>query len=127
MAGKKTGADLLDEEYDSEEEIGLSPSSSNETPFNQTVDFLAKTGGPQLELFCRSNKGVVEAAEVAYAEIYRFHSDYVAGLMNQIMRFTVSANGKGREELVQSLQAGAGVPDGYYEAQSASSAGFVPE
>lgn len=124
MAGKKTGADLLNEDYESEEDISIAPNNMGDTPFNQTVDYLAKTGGPELELFCRSNKGLIEAAEVAYAEIYRFHSKYVEGMMNQIMRFSVSANGKGREELVTSLQAGSGVPDGYYESQSASSVGF---
>lgn len=127
MAGKKTGADLLDEDYDSDEDITFRQTGTNDTPFNQTVDFLAKTGGPHLELFCRSNKGLIEAAEVAYAEVFRFHSKYVEGMMDQIMRFSVSASGKGREELVQSLQAGAGVPDGFYEAQGASSVGFTTD
>ena len=123
---KRTGSDLLEEDYESDDDLVMTGPASGDTPFNQTVDILSKTGGPQLELFCRSNKGLIEAAEVAYAEMFRFHSKYVEGMMNQIMRFSVSANGKGREEMVQSLQAGSGVPDSFYESQS-SSVGFSQE
>lgn len=113
----------MDEEYDEE---AVLETNSMETPFNQTVDILSSTSGPRLELFCRSNKSLVEAAEVCYNMAYRFKSKYIMGRMDQIMRFSVSANGQGRAEMVQSLQAGAGVPDSFYENQN-STIGFTSE
>lgn len=121
---KRSGAELLEEEY---EEDAVLESDPMQTPFNQTVDILATTGGPKLELFCRSNKPLVEAAEVCYNMAYRFHSNYIMGRMNQIMRFSVSANGQGRGELVTALQAGSGVPDSFYDAQGNNSIGFTSE
>lgn len=114
---------MLNENYD---EMSFE-SDPMETPFNQTVDILATTGGPKLELFCRSNKALVEAAEVCYNMAYRFHSSYIKGRMDQIMRFSVSSNGQGRGELVTALQAGSGVPDSFYESQGAGNMGFSSE
>lgn len=121
---KRSGAELLDEDYEEEEMIESDPM---QTPFNQTVDFLSVTDGPKLELFCRSTRPLVEAAEICYSMVYKFDSNYIKGRMNQIMRFSVSANGKGREEMVQSLQAGSGVPDSFYENASNVQMGFSTE
>lgn len=124
VESKRSGAELLDDDYEDEQIMSGEPM---ETPFNQTVDILATTGGPKLELFCRSNKSLVEAAEVCYNMAYRFRSKYIIGRMDQIMRFSVSANGQGRGELVTALQAGSGVPDSFYEAQGNASMGFSSE
>lgn len=121
VESKKSGAELLDENYDD----AIFESDPMDTPFNQTVDIMATTGGPRLELFCRSNKNLVEAAEVCYNMAYRFRSGYIKGRMDQIMRFSVSANGQGRQELVTALQAGSGVPDSFYEAQGSGAMGFT--
>lgn len=122
VESKRSGAELLKEDY---EDVSFE-SDPMETPFNQTVGIMATTGGPRLELFCRSNKPLVEAAEVCYNMAYRFHSKYIQGRMDQIMRFSVSANGQGRSELVTALQAGSGVPDSFYESNGGSM-GFSSE
>ena len=114
---------MLDEDY---EDVSFE-SDPMETPFNQTVDIMATTGGPRLELFCRSSRSVVEAAEVCYNMVYRFKSNYIKGRMDQIMRFSVSEGGKGRNELVTALQAGSGVPDSFFEAQGSGNMGFSSE
>ena len=124
VESKRSGAELLDEDYEGD---GSFESDPMQTPFNQTVDILSTTGGPRLELFCRSTKSLVEAAEVCYNMAYRFKSPYIIGRMNQIMRFSVSANGQGRSEMVQSLQAGSGVPDSFFESQANQQMGFTTE
>lgn len=123
VESKRSGAELLDEDY---EDVSFE-SDPMETPFNQTVDIMATTGGPRLELFCRSSRSVVEAAEVCYNMVYRFKSNYIKGRMDQIMRFSVSEGGKGRNELVTALQAGSGVPDSFFEAQGSGNMGFSSE
>lgn len=117
---KKSGGELLDEPFlDSFDE-------STPTPFDQTVDYLATTEGKKLELFHRSTPAVAEALQVSYSMVYRFQSKYIQGKGNQLMRLTVSREGAGRQELVDSLKAGSGVPDAFYESQG-SNAGFSSE
>lgn len=117
---KKSGGDLLEEPLlDSFEE-------STPTPFDQTVDYLATTKGETLELFHRSTPRVAEALQLSYNMVYRFKSRYIQGKGNQLMRLTVSREGTGRQELVDSLRAGSGVPDAFFESQG-SNAGFSPE
>lgn len=123
--GKRTGDELLDNDSDLDfDRIG--PSTMG-TPFDQTVDLLAKTEGPKLELFCRSDKPLVEAVQICNNLEYRFGSQYIAEKKAQLMRFSVSINGKGRAELVESLKAGDGVEGEFYQAQAASSLGFSSE
>ncbi len=121
---KRSGAELRDEDYENEE---IDESEPMNTPFNDTVNILSTTGGPKLEMFCRSNKPVVEAAQVCFDMAYRFKSPYIIGMMDQIMRFSVSAEGKGRAEMVQALQAGSGVPDSFYASNGSNAMGFTSE
>ena len=86
-----------------------------DTPFDTAVGLLSTTKGPHLELMCRATKSIAEAAAVSYSMIYRFQSNYIKGRMEQIERLSVSISGQGRGEIVQSLQAGSGVPDAFYE------------
>lgn len=124
---------MVSEKHDAEEllddpMIGLEESGPvGETPFNQTVDMLSRTRGPELELMCRMNRPIAEAATVCYAMVAKFHCDYLIGRMDQIMRLSVSNGGLGREEMVRSLQAGSGVPGEYYESQSATNQGFIED
>lgn len=118
---KRSGSELLDEPLDDMD------GNVVQTPFDQTVTLLATTRGESLELFCRANSKIAEAAQLCYNMQYRFHSNYIAGRINQIMRFSVGLNGQGRSELVQSLQAGSGVPDAFYESQNGSNVGFMSE
>lgn len=123
VSDKHDATELLDDP-----DLGLMEERpTGDTPFNQTVDMLSKTGGPELELMCRNNRAISEAATMCYAMIAKFHSSYIQGRYNQLMRLTVSNNGLGRSEMVQSLQAGSGVPGEYFETQSGANQGFVEE
>lgn len=124
-AEKKSGGDL-------EDDTGLYvPGSmediSGDTPFDQAIDLLSRTRGDSLELMCRTTHEVAEATAVAYSMVARFGTRYVQGRIEQIQRLTVSIQGKGRAEVVQSLQAGSGVSDAYYEAQSGANATFTED
>lgn len=122
---KRSGGELEDEP--SPMYSGGFGSMPEATPFDKATDLLAETKGETLELMCRTTNEVAEATAIAYAMIYRFHSSYINGRIEQIQRLTVSNGGKGRAEVVQSLQAGSGVSDGFYEAQSGGNQTFTPE
>lgn len=124
---KKSGEELLDDPQYGFSEFGGSNLAEMPTPFTQTIDLLAVTGDKELELMCRATPQIAKAAQVGYAMIQRFHSSYILGRIEQIERLSVSIKGEGRAEIVQSLQAGSGVPDSYYEAQSGMNKGFVEE
>lgn len=120
---KRSGEELLEEP-----DLGFSDGSPNiDTPFDLTTKVLTETGGERLELMCRATRNIIDAASVAYNIQSRFDSKYIAGKIEQIERFSVSFRGLGREEMVRSLQAGSGVPDGFYEAQSDVNKGFVED
>ena len=113
---KRSGEDLWNEPN-----IGPMPGGNMQpidTPFNQVVDMLTVTEGKKLELMTRANKAMADAMSVGYSMVFRFDSNYIGGRIDQLKRLAVSMNGKGRAELVQSLQAGSGVPDSFYEMQS---------
>ena len=120
---KHDAEELLDDPTIGFEEEG--PVGS--TPFDQTVNILTRTEGPELELMGRVNRNVAEAATAMYAMVHKFHSNYLAGRMDQILRLTVSNGGMGRDEMVRSLQAGSGVPGEYYESQSGINKGFIED
>jgi hypothetical protein len=124
---KKTGEDLLREPNVGFSPIGGSSPGDMETPFTQAIDLLAVTGDKELELMHRSTRQIADAAAISYNMIYRFGTRYMRGYIEQIERFSVSMGGRGREEVVQSLQAGSGVPDAFYESQTGLNKGFVEE
>lgn len=119
---KRSGSELEDDPHIGYGDIGAMASA--ETPFNQAVDLLATTGEEELELMCRTTREVAEAAAIGYSMIFRFNSRYVGGRIAQIERLTVSNGGKGRDEIVRSLQAGSGVSDGFYESQGGLNRSF---
>lgn len=118
---KPTGMDLLDEDIGPD--IGEEP--RGDTPFDTTISNLSQTSGEKLELMCRANKNIAQAATVSYNMIFRFGSKYIQGRIDQIMRLSVSKGGEGRAEMVQALQAGSGVPDSYYESEAGARATFT--
>lgn len=122
MSGeKKSGEELLEEPQFTDFE------SSGNTPFDTTMSALMVTGDKELELMCRANQQIAEAASVAYNMRQRFHSKYIAGKIELIERLSVSLQGRGRSEVVQSLQAGSGVPGEFYENDRTSIRGFSEE
>ena len=84
------------------------------TPFDQAFGALTTTGGPKLELLTRANKKLSIAIDRTYNRCFNFHSMYLRGRIDTLMRLAVSMGGKGRAEIVDSLRAGSGVPDSFY-------------
>lgn len=99
--------------------------SGGDTPFDRTHDALMTTGGKKLELLTRTTPKLAQAVAVGYTMIANFKSAYLQGKIDTLMRLHVSMGGKGRAEMVQSLQAGAGVPGEYYDANNASKNSFI--
>ena len=97
------------------------------TTYDKTASMLTKTQGPELELMARVNRPVAEVATAIYSMVAKFHSAYLIGRMDQILRLTVSNGGLGRDEMVRSLQAGSGVPGEYYESQNGANQGFIED
>lgn len=88
-------------------EIGEMPTAEGDTPYDKAMDMLSVLSGPQLEIMTRTTPRMVEASDVAYNIYCNFHSEYIVGRFDKIMRFAVSMGGKGRGEVVDSLKAGA--------------------
>lgn len=88
-------------------DVGDMPVMEGDTPYDKAIDLLSVLSGPQMEIMTRTNARMVEAGNVAYNLYSNFHSQYIVGKVDQIMRFAVSFQGKGRGEVVDSLKAGA--------------------
>lgn len=84
------------------------------SPFDQAFGALTTTGGPKLELLTRANKKLSVAIDHTYNRCFNYHSFYLRGRIDMLMRLAVSMGGKGRGEIVDSLRAGSGVPDSFY-------------
>ena len=123
MAKKDTppASELLDSNLVFEDDTP----SGGDTPFDRTYDALIITGGKKLELLTRTTPKLAQAVSVGYTMIYNFKSAYLQGKIDTLMRLHVSMGGKGRAEMVQSLQAGSGVPGEYYDASNANKNSFI--
>ena len=119
----KSAMDLLDEPI--LEDPDNEPIVISETPFDKAYTVLTSTSGPILELMTRTTPKLATALIVAYTVRYNFKSEYVGGKMDGLMRSHVSFGGRGRNEMVQSLKAGSGVPDAYYT-RDGGSRGYGP-
>ncbi len=88
---------------------------SDKTPFDKTYDVLTSTGGPKLEMMTRTTRKLARAVDVGFNLMFNYNSHYIRGRLDTLMRLHVSMGGKGRAEMVQSLQAGSGVPGEFYD------------
>ena len=102
-----------------------SPASDSDTPYDKTYDALMTTGGKKLELLTRTTPKLAQAVSVGYTMTANFRSAYLQGKVDTLMRLHVSMGGKGRAEMVDSLKAGSGVPDAYYDASNPSKNSFI--
>lgn len=109
---RKSASDLLKDPLITQE---ANPFAASPTPFDKAYDILSETGGARLELMTRTDPRVVDACQLGYTITARFGSPYVRGRVEQMLRLAISKGGEGRKEIVESLKAGAGVPDGYYD------------
>lgn len=118
---EKTAEDLLENPQFGNE---FFQQSEEMTPFDKTYNVLTATGGPQLELMTRTTKKLAKAIDVGYNLMFNYRSMYIRGRLDTLMRLHVSMGGKGRAEMVQSLQAGSGVTDGFYDRGDGMPGGF---
>lgn len=88
-------------------DVGEMPTMAGDAPYDKAIELLSCLSGPQMEIMTRTNARMVEAGNVAYNICSNFHSEYIGGKADQIMRYAVSYQGKGRNEVVESLKAGA--------------------
>ena len=103
--GKKIALELL--KHPQTGEVQNMEELAGDSPYDKALDMLSVLSGPQLEIMTRTNPRMIEACNVAYNIFCNFHSEYIVGRVDQIMRFAVSMQGKGRTEVVESLKAGA--------------------
>lgn len=117
---EKTAQDLLNNPMSN-----VLKERENETPFQQTFDVLTVTSGPRLELMTRTTRKLARALDYGYSLMFQYNSYYIRDKLDLDMRSHVSIGGKGRQEVLQALSSGSGVPGEFFD-QSGSSQGFMP-
>lgn len=101
------------------------PKGSQDTPFDKAYAALMTTGGKYLEMMTRATPKLAQAISVSYNMMWNFRSAYIKGKIDTLMRIHVSMAGKGRAEMVQSLQSGSGVPGEFYDQGNGAMNSFV--
>lgn len=102
------------------------PSSTREAPIQSAFRYLTATEGDSLQLMTRANPILAQAAQVGYifSKVLKYpgpentletKNDYVSGYCEQLMRFSVSKDAGGREDIIRALGEGGKVPESYYE------------
>lgn len=101
------------------------PKGSQDTPFDKAYASLTVTGGKRLEMMTRATPKLAQAIGMSYNLMWNYNSMYIKGRIDTLMRIHVSMGGKGRSEIVQSLQSGSGVPGEFYDQGNPSLHSFV--
>lgn len=122
---KKSATELLEEPLITEPTEEEMNAGEPATPFDRAYSVLTATGGERLEMMTRTTKPLAEAINLGYNMIWNFHSAYLRGRIDTLMRVHVSMEGKGRAEMVQALQAGSGVPGEFYDQGNGSLNSFA--
>ena len=92
------------------------PLKQAEPPVSGAMDKLTTTGGNLLELLANiMNPKIVDATQLGYTFTFLYNDPFVRGLNEQLLRLTVSQDGRGRTDIKETLEAGSNVPDTYYE------------
>lgn len=100
-------------------------SGGPQPPVNKLIKSLLTVGGKKLELLTRTNKSIVAAVNCGGVYVYRFKSGYIAHRIEQLERLSVSAGGKGRDEMIRAVQAGGALPDSFYEGSGGRPADYA--
>lgn len=101
---------------------GVKTKGKPDPPVTVVLGDLMTTGGERLELTARLNVTMARAVQIGYIfstmlkcpVTGRVGSDFVKGQVEQIMRLSVSMDGKGRRDLIDALQAGGRTPDSFF-------------
>ena len=108
---RKSAMDLMDEEY-----VPPVPQSMPDAPVNTVVRAQTPTTGHKLEIASRvTNRHIVDAMQLSYVMTEVYRSKFVEGLKDQMLRMSISKEGLGRGELIETLRAGGSLPESYYE------------
>lgn len=83
-------------------------------PIKVTMDKLTETEGRGLMQVARGTKKLVEAVMFVYPWEARWNDDYARAKKDYLLNLSISMNGDGRKELVDCLDAGGQIPDGYF-------------
>lgn len=114
MSRKKSALDLMDEDY-----IDPPAPSMPDAPVNTVVKAQTPTRGHPLEIGSRiTNRNMSDALQISYTMVESYHSKYVAGKKDLLLRMSISKDGLGRSELIDTLKAGGSMPDAYYDSPS---------
>lgn len=92
----------------------ITPSLAPELPVKAVSEKLSAETGNKLQLNTRANPKLVSAVAFGHVYVHRFHSSYVAGRLDEVMRLAVSMGGLGRQEQIDLVRAGGAVPDAYF-------------
>ena len=112
MAKKKSVNDLMEADYEEPQ-----AQSVPDAPVNTVVKAQTPTRGHPLEIGSRiTNRNMSDALQISYTMVEMYHSKYVAGKKDLLLRMSISKDGLGRHELIDTLKAGGSLPDSYYDA-----------
>ena len=114
MSDPRPATDLLEDPIIQEGDITELNEVEGVTPFDKAYGALMTTAGPKLELLTRTTPKLAVAIDHTFNRIANYGSIYLMRRIATIERLSVSMDGKGRSEMIQALQAGAGVPGEFY-------------
>lgn len=110
----RPATDLLDDPIIQEGDIEELNEVEGVTPFDKAYGALMTTAGPRLEMLSRTTPRLAVAIARTFNRIANYGSIYQVRYISTEERLSVSMDGKGRAEMIQALQAGAGVPGEFY-------------
>lgn len=110
MARRKQISDLLNAP-ETEFEI-----QATDPPVSKGMGFLATQSGERLEMMTRTNRAIISGISAGNAYVARYHSQYIRGKIERIMRLAISSGGEGRKEMIAMVSAGGQVSDAFYNA-----------
>lgn len=87
-------------------------------PVSRAMSHLTVTEGTALEEMARLHgQDMVDALAVGYIYSDMYGSKYVRGRIDQLLRLSIAKDGQGRRDIIDVVDAGGTLPDGYYTGQ----------
>ena len=102
------------EEASEETIINFNSKMLPELPIKSATRIITQTEGRGLKQNTRASRGLIDAVMFAYPYIQRWGNKYVGDMVDDLMCLAISEDGKGREDIIESLRAAGSVPDAYY-------------
>lgn len=87
-------------------------------PVSKAMGHLTVTEGPLLEEMARvRGPDMANALSIGYIYAKMYDSKYVGGRMDQILRVSIGSDGQGRRDIIDAVEAGGTMTDGFYNSQ----------